>query len=393
MNINPSQPTVVALILAGGRGSRLSPLTDARPKPAVPLAGSYRLIDVALSNLAHSNLRDAWIVEQYRPGLLNRHLAGGRPWDMDGTRRGLRIMPPAEGDNDDRDGFSEGNGHALYQQLDALTEFGADTVVVLSADHVYQLDIRQVLAQHHERGSELTIVTTQVEEDPSRYGVVSSNNQGMVTNFDYKPANPSGNIVATEVFVYQVDALKRAITELLKEEPDADGTELGDYGETIVPHLVEQGRVHEYRMEGYWRDVGTIDAYFQAHMELIDGTGIQLDRPDWPLLTNLTVSSPAHIDAGASVTTSMVCPGARISGAVDHSLIGPGVIVERGATVSRSILMGNVTVPAGAHLESVIADHGVTIPAESIGETKPGPGNITVLVEEQSTDQGDALTP
>lgn len=391
--MNDNAQTVVALILAGGAGSRLSPLTDARPKPAVPLAGSYRLIDVALSNLAHSGLRDVWIVEQYRPGLLNRHLAGGRPWDMDGTRRGLRIMPPQERDGDDRDGFSEGNGHALYQQLDALLEFGADTVVVLSADHLYQLDLRPVLGQHHERGSELTVVTTEVAEDPSRYGVVSSDGDGAVTAYDYKPDDPVGNVVATEVFVYQVDALRRAIGELLEGQSGTDGSDLGDYGETIVPHLVEHGRVHEYRMAGYWRDLGTIDAYFQAHMELIDGAGIRLDRPDWPLLTNLAVSSPAHVDAGATVSTSMICPGARIGGTVEHSLIGPGVTVEKGATVSRSVLIGDVVVPAGAHLESVIADHGVTIPAQRVGETRPGPGNITVLVDGDGNDQGDALTP
>lgn len=391
--MNDDVSTVVAMILAGGRGSRLSPLTDARPKPAVPLAGSYRLIDVALSNLAHSGLRDVWIVEQYRPGLLNRHLAGGRPWDMDGTRHGLRIMPPGERDNNDQDGFSEGNGHALYQQLDALTEFGADTVVVLSADHLYQLDMRPVLVQHRERGSDLTIVTTEVEEDPSAYGVVQVDREGVVTSYDYKPAEPDGHLVATEVFVYRLEALTRAIGELIGEGPAADGTELGDYGETIVPHLVGQGRTHEYRMDGYWRDLGTIDAYFQAHMELIDGAGIQLDRPDWPLLSNFSVSSPARIDAGASVTTSMVCPGARISGEVDHSLIGPGVTVERGAKVSRSVLIGDAVVPAGAHLESVIADHGVIIPSGRVGETRPGPGNITVIVDESSTDQGDALTP
>lgn len=393
MNDTTSPSTVVALILAGGRGGRLSPLTDARPKPAVPLAGSYRLIDVTLSNLAHSGLRDVWIVEQYRPGLLNRHLAGGRPWDMDGTRHGLRIMPPAQGDDDDQDGFSQGNGHALYQQLDALTEFGADTVVVLSADHLYQLDLRPVLSQHRQRGSELTVVTTEVAEDPSRYGVVTADGEGAVTGYDYKPEDPPGKVVATEVFVYQVDALKRTIGELLAAEPDADGTQLGDYGETIVPHLVEHGRVHEYRMDGYWRDLGTIDAYFQAHMELIDGTGIRLDRPGWPLLTNLTVSSPAYVEEGATITSSMICPGAHVAGTVEHSLIGPDVTVESGATVSRSVLIGDVVVPAGAHLESVIADHGVTIPAEHIGRKDPGPDEITVLVKEATNDQGDALTP
>lgn len=392
MTGNTSADHVVALILAGGRGSRLSPLTDTRPKPAVPLAGCYRLIDVALSNLAHSGLRDVWIVEQYRPGLLNRHLAGGRPWDLDGTRHGLRLMPPAQRDDGEEDGFSQGNGHALYQQLEALREHGAETVIVLSADHLYQLDLRPALAQHRDRGSDLTVITTEVAEDPSRYGVVRSDDDGVITDYDYKPEDPATDIVATEVFIYQVDALAGAIDDLLNG-PDDDGSDLGDYGETIVPHLVEKGRVHEYRMGGYWRDLGTIDAYFQAHMELIDGEGVDLDRPDWPLLTNITTSAPARIDASADVTESLICPGSHIAGTVTHSVIGPGVTVERGATVNRSVLLGDVTVPVGAHLESVVADHDVHIPASRVGETRPGPGNITVLVNEDSTDQGDALTP
>ena len=392
MTGNTSADNVVALILAGGRGSRLSPLTDTRPKPAVPLAGCYRLIDVALSNLAHSGLRNVWIVEQYRPGLLNRHLAGGRPWDLDGTRHGLRLMPPAQRDDDEEDGFSQGNGHALYQQLDALREHGTDTVIVLSADHLYQLDLRPVLAQHRDRGSDLTVITTQIAEDASRYGVVRADSDGVIVDYSYKPDEPATDIVATEVFIYQVDALADAIEELL-DGPDDDGSDLGDYGETIVPHLVDKGRVHEYRMDGYWRDLGTIDAYFQAHMELITGDGVDLDRPDWPLLTNITTCAPARIDATADVTESLICPGARVAGEVTHSLIGPGVTVERGATVNRSVLLGDITVPAGAHLESVVADHDVHIPATRIGQTKPGPGNITVLVNEDSTDQGDALTP
>lgn len=367
--------TTIALILAGGRGSRLSPLTDSRPKPAVPLAGSYRLIDAVLSNLVHSELRDVWIVEQYRPGLLNAHLAGGRPWDLDGTHRGLKIVPPAEGDLED--GFAKGNGHALYQQLDALERAGADTVLVLSADHLYQLDYRPVLAQHRERGSDLTVVTTRVEGDASRFGVVETKD-GTVTAYGYKPDEPATNVVATEVFVYSLEALRTALEELTGD--DSDGAELGDYGESIIPHLVKTATVHEYIMDGYWRDLGTIDSYFAAHMELIDGTGFALEDEKWPTITNLPVAPPARIGPDARVTASLISPGSQVSGTVDHSVIGPGVEVSKGATVSRCVLLGGVRVPAGAHLESVIADHGAHIPAERIGETKPGPGNITVLV-------------
>lgn len=168
--------STVALVLAGGRGSRLAPLTEARSKPAVPVAGQYRLIDVVLSNLANSGLRDVWIVEQFRPFTLNQHLAGGRPWDLDGTRHGLRLLPPAEGRTEE--GFAAGNGHALFQQIPLLEAFGAETVVVLSADQLYQFDLRPALEQHWAASAELTLVTTQTDEDPSRFGVVQVDAQG-----------------------------------------------------------------------------------------------------------------------------------------------------------------------------------------------------------------------
>ncbi|HEY4614803.1 MAG TPA: sugar phosphate nucleotidyltransferase, partial [Citricoccus sp.] len=265
---DPARRTV-ALVLAGGRGSRLAPLTDARSKPAVPVAGQFRLIDVVLSNLAHSGLRDVWVVEQYRPFTLNQHLAGGRPWDLDGTRHGLRILPPAEGRTEE--GFAAGNGHALFQQLPVLEAFGAETVVVLSADHLYQLDLEPALEQHRARGADLTMITTETDEDPSRFGVVTVDDDGTVTDYAYKPEDPSGPLVAAEIFLFDVGALGRALRHLTAQQDDPEGISLGDYGETILPHLVEQGRVQEYRLEGYWRDVGTIDAYFKAHMELLDG--------------------------------------------------------------------------------------------------------------------------
>lgn len=391
----------VALVLAGGKGSRLAPLTDARSKPAVPFAGQYRLIDVALSNLANSGLRDVWVVEQYRPFTLNQHLAMGRPWDLDGTRHGLRILPPAEGRSEE--GFAAGNGHALHQQVPILQAFGADTVVVCSADHLYQLDLRPALEQHHRLGSELTIVTTEVDEDPSRYGVVQvegTADERRVTRYDYKPDSPEGNLVATEVFIYSVDALAAATDHLVEqndddadEGADREGTSLGDYGETIVPHFVERGRTHEYRHQGYWRDVGTIDAFYRAHMELVEGQGLELGSPGWPLLTNPKPAPPALLGSQSSVSASLVCSGSTIQGEVSQSVIGPGVVVEAGATVHRSVLLGETRVPAGAALDAVIADVGAEIPTGQTGQTKPGPGNITVLVpQDRGPDSDDETT-
>ncbi|MEX3610998.1 sugar phosphate nucleotidyltransferase [Rothia sp. LK2588] len=378
-----AQPPTVALVLAGGKGSRLAPLTDARSKPSVSFGGSYHIIDVVLSNLAHSQLRDVWIVEQYRPFTLNQHLASGRPWDLDGTRHGLRILPPAEGRVEE--GFASGNGHALYQQIPILEAFGAQNVVVLSADHLYQLDLRPVIDQHNRLGSDLTVVTTEISEDPSRYGMVQVDDDQRVTAYDYKPETPKGKLVATEVFVFNVAALRRAADEMIEEfknhedEDDALGNSLGDYGETIVPHLVNTGTVHEYRHRDYWRDIGTLDSFYQAHMELIEGKGLDLDRPGWPVIAHHETYSPARFGADAQVSESIISYGSQINGTVEHSVIGPGVTVEKGARVYRSVILGDTTVPAGADLESVIADIAAEIPARKVGATKPGPGNITVL--------------
>lgn len=373
----------VALVLAGGQGSRLAPLTDSKPKPAVSLAGTYTLIDIVLSNLSHSGIRNVWIIEQYLGHVLNSYLSSGRPWDLDGTRSGLRIAPPVEGrDQDDSEGFSEGNGHVLFQQLEALEESGANTVIVTSADHLYSLDFRAVLEQHHSTNSDLTIVTTAIEEHPGRYGVVEADDAGRVTSYVYKPEDPAGQIVATEVFIFEVEALAATIRRLLKELDSP--SDLGDYGETIIPAMVRDGIVNEYRMGGYWRDLGTIDAYFQAHMDIIDGA-VALDDPDWPVITNTTHFSPAYVSSQASVSDSLICSGARVEGAVEHSVIGPGAVVEPGAEVHRSIINAGVVVPAGAVLHSVIADTGATVAACPLGETKPGPGNITVCSPETTT--------
>lgn len=395
---------VVALVLAGGRGSRLDPLTAARSKPAIPFAGQYRLIDVVLSNLAHSGLRDVWIAEQYRPFTLNQHLAGGRPWDMDGTRHGLRLLPPAQGREEE--GFSQGNGHALAQQVPILRSFGAKTVIVLSADHLYQLDLRRVLAAHEESGAELTMVTTVTDEDPSRFGVVQADGDGKVTAYDYKPEDPEGDLVATEIFVFDVEALSEVVVELVEaeegadrdaEDTDEDGdplaSSLGDYGETIIPAFVDRGTVREHRHEGYWRDIGTIEAFHLAHREILAGGGLRLDEPGWPLLTNPPVEPPARIDDGARVSGSLIAPGARIAGTVTDSVIGPGVTVEAGAEVRNAILFGNVTVPAGAVLDTVIADVGATIPeGETTGTLDEEDGIVILTPDTRAPSSEDETT-
>ncbi|MCU0300615.1 MAG: sugar phosphate nucleotidyltransferase [Candidatus Nanopelagicales bacterium] len=348
-------PRILALVMAGGKGSRLGPLTQDRAKPALPVAGTYRLIDVVMSNLMHSHISNVWVVQQYLPHSLNEHLANGRPWDLDRSHGGLQVLPPYQGAAGE--GFAQGNTDALHRHRGAIRAFDPELVLVLSADHLYTLDYLDVVDTHLAAGADLTMVTTEVDEDPSRYGVVQVD-AGRVTGFAYKPEDPVGRLVAAEVLLYRTAALLDALDAVA-----AQRDQLGDYGEDLVPHLVERGGVMEHRLAGYWRDLGTVASYWSAHMELLDGTGARMDDPGWPILTAQPQLLPARIEAAADVHASLVAAGAYVAGTVERSVLGPRVVIEPGAVVRRSVLLDGVHVPAGAQLEQVIADVGAQLGA------------------------------
>jgi len=354
------RPKILALILAGGAGSRLGVLTETRAKPALPFGGSYRLIDLPLSNLLHSHISNVWIVEQFRPHSLNDHLANGRPWDLDRTHGGLQVLPPYQGQGGE--GFAEGNADALFRQAEFIREFAPDLVLVLSADHLYTLDYRDVVDTHLGEQAVLTMVTTEVGEDASRFGVVEVEG-GQVTGFEYKPDEPKTNLVTAEVFLYDTRVLLETLVELAAKDEG-----LSDYGHSLIPHLVSHEKVVEHRLNGYWRDVGTLESYFEAHMELLAGTGVQLDDPAWPILTASPQLSPAFVVRGAELEDSLLTPGARVAGRLVRSVVGPGVVVEAGAVVTDSVLLGGVRVEAGASVTRAVADTGATIgPGAQVG--------------------------
>ncbi len=363
------RPKILALILAGGAGSRLGTLTQNRAKPALPFGGSYRLIDLPLSNLVHSHITNVWVVEQFQPHSLNDHLANGRPWDLDRTHGGLQVLPPFQGGGDS-EGFAEGNADALYRQAAFIRQFAPDLVLVLSADHLYTLDYRDVVDTHLKEEAALTMVTTEVDEDASRFGVVEAEG-GRVTGFEYKPDEPKTQLVAAEVFLYDTKVLLETLEHLVQKDEG-----LIDYGHALIPHLVEHERVVEHRLNGYWRDVGTLESYFDAHRELLSGNGVELDDPAWPILTASPQLLPAFIARGAEVEDSLVAPGARVAGRVARSVVGPGVVIGAGATVTDSVLLGGVRVASGARLERVIADTGAKI---GQGAQVGGQGELTLL--------------
>ncbi len=367
----PRPERTLVIVLAGGEGSRLGPLTQRRAKPAVPFAGMFRLIDVALSNVANSGLTNVWVVEQYEPHDLNDHLANGRPWDLDRTHGGLRLLPPFQARAHDgaEDALATGNADALVQQHHFIAEFAPEVVVTMSADHLYRLDLRDVLATHAAAGAALTAVTTDppAGDDPGRFAWVDVGDDGRITGFAYKPDEPTGDRICTEVFAFDGPALVKRLAALADE-----GGSAGDYGDTLVPGLVDEGLAVEHRLAGYWRDVGTIAAFHAAHMELVgDDPPLDLDDPAWPTLTGSIASGPARVAASASIRSSLLGPGADVRGDVEGSVIGRDVTVEEGATVRDAVVLDGAVIRTGATVADAIVDAGAEVGPATEGDADP----------------------
>jgi glucose-1-phosphate adenylyltransferase len=364
----------LVVVLAGGAGGRLELLTHERAKPAVPFAGSHRLIDFPLSNCHNAALHDVWVSQQFNPVSLSDHLANGRPWDLDRTEGGLLILHPRLG-NDERTGFQQGTADVLWRNAPLIRQFAPEALVVLSADAVYAQDLGALVAEHVGAAADATMVTTEVDPgDAGRYGVVQVGG-GRVEEYVHKPEAPDGNLVANEVFVFRPDALLDTLDALADEAGD-DG--LDDLGDELLPRLVDGGGVREHRFGGYWRDVGTIPAYWQAHQELIgEDPAIDLDDPDWPILTHAVARrSSASVLRGAAVAESLLAPGARVAGTVERSVIGRGAIVEAGAVVRDSVVLPGAIVRAGARVTRAILDDRVEVERDvSVG----GDGDIALV--------------
>ena len=369
---------IITLIMAGGEGGRMGALTKNRPKPALPFAGVYRLIDFPLSNCVHSGLSDVWVLEQFAPFVLNAHLANGRPWDLDRTYGGLQIIPPYTDKAENEGGWHAGNADALYRNRRAIRDFKPDLVLILSADHVYTCDYRVVIEQHQATKADLTLVTTRVRrEEAHRFAVVETAADKRVTAFAYKPDEPTSDEVTTEIFVYSAAVLLDTLDELVAESGGApEDADLKDYGDALLPRLVERGKVYAFPFDGYWRDVGVIPDYWQAHQDMLAAAPpLQLDDPAWPILTFGAQRMPARIAAGAEVRDSLIGPGCRIAGTVERSVLGPGVVVEAGARVVDSIVFNDAHIRADVVVQRAIVDSAADVAADA-GQAD---GEITVI--------------
>jgi glucose-1-phosphate adenylyltransferase len=365
-------PRLLVLVLAGGAGGRLQLLTANRAKPAVPFAGVYRLIDFPLSNCEHSHVADVWVSIQQHPTSLAEHLANGRPWDLDRTTGGLMTLPPFQGTA--RGGWSTGTANSLWRQADLIRAFGADALVVVSADAVYELDYREVAEAHLESGAEVTMVTTEVEaDDAARYGIVQVDGD-RVTDYAYKPDEPATTTATNEVFVFTPGPTLDRLEQLESEVGEED---LQDLGSHLLPAQTRDGLARAYPLKGYWRDVGTVESYWEAHQEFLSPEPpIDLDDPRWPIHTRGGRHSAARVLDDGQIENSLLSGGVRVSGNVRGSVLSPGVVVEAGATVLDSVLLPGVRVEAGATVTRSVVDDGVGI---GRGCSVGGEGAITLL--------------
>ncbi|HEY4624669.1 MAG TPA: glucose-1-phosphate adenylyltransferase family protein [Blastococcus sp.] len=379
-------PRILVLVLAGGAGGRLELLTEQRAKPAVPFAGVYRLIDFPLSNCQHSAIADVWVSVQFHPTSLSDHLANGRPWDLDRTTGGLMMLPPFQGT--DRGGWVSGTADLLWRQADLIREFGADALVVVSSDAVYKLDYREVAEAHLDAGAEVTMVTTEVAaDDAPRYGIVQLGDGDRISDYVYKPDEPATTTATNEVFVFTPKATLDRL-EALHQELGEDSLE--DLGSHLLPAQTRDGAARAHPLDGYWRDVGTVPAYWQAHRDFLSPEPpLDLDDPAWPVHTRGGRHSAARILAGAVVEDSLVSGGTRVAGEVQGSVLSPGVVVEKGATVVDSVVLPGVRVRAGARVFRAVLDDGVHVGEEAV---VGGDGDITLVGRRVRLEDGSEVT-
>ena len=384
-----------AMILAGGVGSRLCLLSEKRAKPAVPFGGKYRIIDFTLSNCVNSGLFDISILAQYRPLSLRDHIGIGRPWDLDRKRGGVELLQPYLGwtEND----WYRGTADAVWQNWGRIAERGAEHFLVLSGDHVYRMDYRPMIEAHLERGADATVAVAEVPiEQASQFGVVRTDTSGWITGFLEKPKKPTSRLISMGVYAFRAAALFQAL------ERDAQRLSAHDFGKNILPEMVESGRVLSHAFPGYWQDIGTLDSYYRANLDLLRADPpFPLEDPRWPIFTPSTENPPARIGARARVRSSIVTHGTIVNGTVERSVLFPGAVVEEGAVVRESILMGDTWIGPGAALDRVICDKRVHVGRHAVVGTGPLIPNrscpehlssgLTILGKETRVPQGTTI--
>lgn len=346
---------MIAMLLAGGQGSRLGVLTEKVAKPAVAFGGKYRIIDFPLSNCINSGIDTVGVLTQYQPLRLNTHIGIGIPWDLDRNEGGVTVLPPYEKSTSSE--WYTGTANAIYQNLAYMEQYNPDYVLILSGDHIYKMDYEVMLDFHKANKADITIACMPVPiEEASRFGIMVTDESSRITEFEEKPEHPSSNLASMGIYIFSWPVLKEALIALKNQ----NGC---DFGKHILPYCKEKGqRLFAYEYNGYWKDVGTLGSYWEANMELVDIIPeFNLYEEFWRIYTKSDQLPPQYIDPEGSVTESIVGEATEVYGTVQHSVIGSGVTIGKGAVIKNSIIMNGAVIGDGVVMDKAIIAEGVHI--------------------------------
>jgi glucose-1-phosphate adenylyltransferase len=357
----------VAMLLAGGQGSRLYALTQDMAKPAVPYGGKYRIIDFPLSNCINSGIDTVGVLTQYQPLVLHDYIGTGQPWDLDKIHGGVHSLPPFQTALGAQ--WYKGTANAIYQNMSFVDRYRPEYVIILSGDHIYKMDYSQMLDFHKKKEADCTIAVLNVSiEEAPRFGIMTANEDSVIVDFEEKPKQPKSTLASMGIYIFNWEKLKKY---LIENENDENATK--DFGKDIIPAMLKDGqKMVAYPFEGYWKDVGTIDSLWEANMDLLNpNIPIDLYDPVWKIYARNPIMPPQYIGPNAVVENSMICEGAVVYGSVDFSVISPGVTIEEGAIVRDSIIMPGSVIKSGAVVEYAIIGEDCTIGANAVIGARP----------------------
>ena len=382
---------VVAMLLAGGQGSRLYALTSNVAKPAVPFGGKYRIIDFPLSNCVNSGIDTVGVLTQYRPLELNSYLGNGQPWDLDRSDGGVHILPPYLGEGE-KGSWYKGTANAIYQNIGFLDLYDPEYVVVLSGDHIYKMDYSEMVSFHKKSEAACTISVLEVTmEEAKRFGILNVESDDKVYEFEEKPPQPKSNLASMGIYVFTWSKLRKYLID-----DEADPNSSNDFGKNIIPNMLNAGeKLMAYRFAGYWKDVGTIDSLWDANMDLLAGSSSGLDMYDdsWPIYARTPIKPPHATGPDAVISHSMVTGGSQVDGTVANSVLFNSVTVEKGADIQYSILMPGATVKEGAKVYySIVAENATVEAGATVGAAPDGSENWGIAVVAGGVTVGEKAT-
>ena len=348
---------IVAMLLAGGQGTRLKSLTKNMAKPAVPFGGKYKIIDFPLSNCVNSGISTVGVLTQFMPLELNSYIGNGAPWDLDRMDGGLSILPPYTGG--ETGDWYKGTSNAIYQNMKYIEQYDPEYVLILSGDHIYKMNYEKMLSYHKENNADVTIAVIEVPwNEAPRFGIMNTNEDGSIYEFEEKPENPKSNLASMGIYIFNWELLR---SEFKKAEEE--NREKTDFGQDIIPSLLNEGkRLFSYKFKGYWKDVGTLSSYWESNMDLLDiNNELNLFDSSWQIRSHNKSLPPMYVSSSASIEHSVIADGAIIKGTVKNCVISSNVEVEDGAIVEDSVIMSNTKIKKNAKVKKAIIGENVIV--------------------------------